>query len=90
VDDIFYYGYKLQRMKKYKEALTAFKAGYERDPKGWLANFGMARGSAGIGDKASALKYMDLSIQLVNDPGTKGYLQRVKQGISDGKEISGL
>jgi hypothetical protein len=77
-------------MKKYKEALSAFKAGYDKEPKGWLANFGMAKGYAGVGDKASALKYMDISIQLVNDAGTKSYLQRVKQGISDGKEISRL
>jgi len=90
VDDIFYYGYKLQRMKKYKDALAAFKAGYDKDPKGWLANFGMAKGYAGVGNTVSALKYADISIQLVNDAGTKSYIRRVRQGISDGKEISGL
>jgi tetratricopeptide (TPR) repeat protein len=89
-EDIYYYGYKLLRMKKYKEALEAYKINYDRAPKDWLTNFGMAKGYAAIGDKTTALKYADSSIQLAQDQGTKEYIGRLKQQISEGKDVSGF
>ena len=89
-DDIYYYGYKLLRIKKYKEALEAFKVNYDKAPKNWLTSFGLAKGYAAIGDKASALKYADNGIQLVSDAGMKEYIGRLKQGIADGKDVTGF
>ena len=87
-DDIYYYGYKLQKMRMYKEALEAFKVNYDKAPKDWLSNLGMAKGYAGLGDKGSALKYADIALQLVGDPGSKSYIERMKQAISEGKDVS--
>jgi len=87
-DDIYYFGYKLQRMKKYMEAMEAFKVNYDKAPKNWLSNLGMAKGYAGLGDKAAALKYADVSLQLVGDPGSKSYVERMKQAIAEGKDVS--
>jgi len=89
-EDIYYYGSKLLRMKKYKEAFDVYKINYDKAPKNWLANLGMAKGCAAMGDKTAAIKYADNSIQLVQDRGTKEYIGRVKQGITDGKDLSGL
>ena len=88
--DIYYYGYRLLQMKKYKEALEAYKINYDKAPKDWLTNFGLAKGYACMGDKTSALKYADSSIQLVQDQGTKEYVGRLKQAISEGKDVSGF
>jgi hypothetical protein len=88
--DIFGYGNKLMRMKKYKEAFDAFKLGYDKAPKEVLTNFGLAKGYAGMGDKTSATKYADICIQMTNDPGTKAYIGRFKQSVADGKDVSGF
>lgn len=88
--DIYYYGYKLLRMKKNKEAFDAFKNNYDRFPKDWLASFGLAKGYAAMGDKTAAIKYADNSMQLTHDQGIKEYIGRLKQGITDGKDVSGF
>jgi len=88
--DIYFYGSKLLRMKKNKEALDAFKINYDRTPKDWLANLGMAKGYAAMGDKTAALKYADVCLRLAEDQGTKEYIGRLKQDIADGKDVSQL
>jgi hypothetical protein len=88
--DIYFYGSKLLRMKKNKEALDVFKINYERTPKDWLTSLGLAKGYAAMGDKAAAMKYADACLGMVGDRGTKQYIGRVKQGIADGKDISQL
>jgi hypothetical protein len=88
--DIYFYGNKLLRMKMNKEALEAFKINYERAPKDWLTSLGMAKGYAAMGDKTAAIKYADGSLRLVEDKGAKEYIERVKQGIADGKDTSQL
>jgi hypothetical protein len=90
VQDIFGYGSKLMRMKKYKQAFDAFKLDYDKAPKEVLTNFGLAKGYAGMGDKTSAIKYADDCIQMTNDPGTKAYIGRFKQSVTDGKDVSGF
>jgi tetratricopeptide (TPR) repeat protein len=86
--DIYYYGNKLLRMKKYKAAFNAYKINYDKAPKDWLTNFGLAKGYAAMGDKTAAIKYADSGIQLAQDPGTKEYIGRLKQDIANGKDVS--
>jgi Protein of unknown function (DUF2911) len=88
--DIYYYGDRLIRMKKYKAAFDAYKIGYDKAPKDWLANLGLGKGYAVMGDKTAAMKYTDISLQLVQDQGTKAYIGRFKQALADGKDISGF
>jgi hypothetical protein len=88
MNDIYYYGYKLMHRKMYKEAFEAFKVNYDKAPKEWFTNFGLAKGYAGIGDKASALKYADNAIQFAQDKGTKEYIGRLKEGINAGKDVA--
>ena len=87
--DIYYYSYKLLKMKKYKQALEACKINYEKSPRDWATNFGLCKTYALMGDKTTALKYADASIQLAPNQGTKNYVARVKQDIIEGKDVSG-
>ena len=89
-EEIIYYGYKLQKMKKYKEALEAIKVVYNKAPKDWVTNLWMAKAYAGLGDKPSAIKYADISQQLAGDAGAKNYVGRIKDAINAGKDVSGL
>jgi tetratricopeptide (TPR) repeat protein len=89
-EDMYHYGSKLLHQKKYKEAFSVFKTSYDKTPKNWIAIFGMAKGAAGMGDKAAAIKYADSSIQLAPDKGSKDYIGRIKKAIADGKDASEL
>jgi hypothetical protein len=86
--DFYDYGYRMQTRKKYPEALQAFKAGYDKQPNEWLANFYLAKGYAGVNDKAAALKYADAGAQLAPDKDTKAFIQRMRQDIADGKDVT--
>ena len=90
IDDIYFYGSNLIRMKNYKGAFEAFKFSYDKSPKNWLTNFGLAKGYAAMGDKTNALKYADVSIQLVQGTDNKDYVTRFRQALADGKDISGF
>jgi len=88
--EIYFYGINLLRMKEYKEALAAFKINYDRTPKDWLTSFGLAKGYAAMGDKTAAMKYADNSILLAQDQGLKAYIGRLKEDITNGKDVSGF
>ena len=92
IDDIFTYAGNLFRMKKYQAAFNAYKINYDKAPKIWLTNFGLAKGYAGLGDKTSAIKYADISLQLMRggEMGAKDYLTRFRQNLVDGKDVSGF
>jgi hypothetical protein len=92
IEDLYFYGSDLVHMKKPMAALNAFKIDYDRAPKNWLTNFGLAKGYAAMGDKTAAIKYADLSIQLVQegDLGGKAYVERFKQDLAAGKDVTGF
>ena len=90
IEDVYFYGSKLLRMKKYPAAFDAFKINYDKAPKNWLTNFGLAKGYAAMGDKTAALKYADNALQLVQDHDAKEYAGRFKQNLTEGKDVSGF
>ena len=90
VEDLYYYASKLLRMKKNKPAFDVFKMDYDKSPNNWLTHFGLARGYAGMGDKTTALKYADSGLQLAQDQEAKAYVEKFKQALADGKDVSGF
>jgi tetratricopeptide (TPR) repeat protein len=82
------YGRTLLRMKKYKEAFDIYKMNYDKTPGDVYTNLGMVRGYAGLGNKTEALKYADKAILLVTDQNSKAYIEKIKQLINDGKDIT--
>jgi hypothetical protein len=92
IDDIYTYGSNLEKMKEHQAAFDAYKYGYDKAPGNWLTNFGLSKGYAGLGDKTSALKYADKSLELLHDDnlGAKSYVTRFRQSLADGKDVSGF
>jgi Protein of unknown function (DUF2911) len=86
--DIHEYGNQLLRQKKDKAAIDVYKHNFDKSPKEMLANIGMAKAYAVMGNKTEALKFMDKSILLARESSTKEYLGRMKQVIIDGKDIT--
>lgn len=77
-------------MKNNKAAFNAFKLAYDKEPKNWVASFGMAKGYAALCDRTTALKYTDSEIQLMGEWMAKPYVQRFRQALADGKDVSGF
>jgi tetratricopeptide (TPR) repeat protein len=92
IDDIYIYGSNLLKTNEHQAAFEAFKFNYDKAPKNWLTNFGLAKGYAGLGDKTSALKYADISLEMLHDDnlGAKSYVTRFRQSLADGKDVSGF
>ena len=90
VEDLFRYGSRQIRLKNNKEAFDVFKMAYTKEPKNWLASFGMAKGYAAMGDRTAALKYTDAAIQLMGEWMSKPYVERFRKDLADGKDVSGF
>jgi hypothetical protein len=90
VEDLYYYGNGLMRMKKFKAAFDVYKMDYDKASRNWLTNFGLAKGYAVMGDKTAAIKYADIALQLAQDQEAKDYVGRFKQSLAEGKDVSGF
>jgi hypothetical protein len=90
VEDLFGYGSRQIRLKNNKAAFDAFKLAYDKEPKNWVASFGLAKGYAALGDRTTALKYTDSAIQLMGEWMAKPYVQRFRAALADGKDVSGF
>ncbi|HEV2479472.1 MAG TPA: DUF2911 domain-containing protein [Puia sp.] len=90
VEDLFGYGSRQVRLKNNKAAFDVFKMAYDKEPKNWLASFGMAKGYAAMGDRVAALKYTDSAIRLMGEWMAKPYVERFREALADGKDVSGF
>jgi hypothetical protein len=88
-EDIYYFASSVLRSGKVQAACNMFKYNYDRSPKDWLGNLGMAKRSAVMGDKPSALNYADTSQQLIQDKDARAYVGQIRQAIADGKNVAG-
>jgi tetratricopeptide (TPR) repeat protein len=90
VEDLFGYGSRQLRLKNNKAAFEVFKMAYAKDPRNWLASFGMAKGYAAMGDRTAALKYTDSALQLMGEWMAKPYVQKFREALAGGKDVSGM
>ena len=82
------YGRTLLRLKKYKEAFDIYKMNYDKNPGDIYTNLGMIRGYAGLGNKAEAINFADKAMLLVTDQNSKAYIEKMKQLVYDGMDIT--
>jgi hypothetical protein len=87
-EDIYFFASSVLRSSKAQAACKMFQYNYDKSPKDWLANLGMAKRSAVMGDKPSALKFADASSQMVQDQDAKAYVGQIRQAIMDGKNVA--
>lgn len=87
-EELYEYGSRQVGLKNNKAAFDVFKMAYDKDPKNWVANFGMAKGYAAINDRKTALKYTDVALDLMGQWMARPYVQRFRQALVDGKDMS--
>jgi len=61
---------------------------YDKNPKEIYTNLGMVRAYASLGNKAEALKFADKAMLLVSDQNSKSYIEKMKQLINEGADIT--
>lgn len=86
--EVHFYGRTLQTMNKPEEAFKVFKLNYEKYPKEYTTNLGMARGYSGMGDYKKALNYLKAGLPLAPDPGSKSRAEAMIKLLEEGKNIN--
>ena len=61
---------------------------YEKNPGDIYTNLGMVRGYASLGNRSEALKFADKAMLLVTDQNSKAYIDKMKQLVKDGMDIT--
>lgn len=86
--EVHFYGRTLQAMNKPDEALKVFKLNYEKYPKEYTTQLGLARGYSGVGDYKKALGYLKAALPQAPDPGSKSRAEAMIKLLEEGKNIN--
>lgn len=86
--EVHFYGRTLQGANKPDEAMKVFKMNFDKHPKEYTTNLGMARGYSGLGDYKKALGYMKAAVQFAPDPGSKARAESMSKVLEEGRTIN--
>lgn len=86
--EVHFYGRTLQSMNKPDEALKVFKLNYDKYPKEYTTQLGLARGYSGVGDYKKALGYLKAALPQAPDPGSKSRAEAMIKLLEEGKNIN--
>lgn len=86
--EVHFYGRTLQGANKPEEAFKIFKFNYDKHPKEYTTNLGMARGYSGLADYKKALTYMKAAVAFAPDPGSKSRAEAMMKLLEEGKTIN--
>lgn len=86
--EVHFYARTLQSMSKPDEAMKVFRLNYDKNPKEYTTNLGMARGYSGLGDYKKALGYLKTALPLAPDPGSKSRAEAMIKQLEEGKNIN--
>ena len=88
MQELHNYARQLLRMKRYKEALEAFKLNGQKNPNVFTTNMGLMRGYSANGDYKNALKYAKLAQPQAPDKGNKEALEKYIPMLEKGQDIN--
>lgn len=86
--EVHFYGRTLQSLNKPDEALKVFKLNYDKYPKEYTTQLGLARGYSGVGDYKKALGYLKAALPQAPDPGSKSRAEAMIKLLEEGKNIN--
>jgi len=88
MNELYFYGRGLTRMKKGQQALEVFKIDYDKFPNQFLTNAGMARGYSAIGEYKKALTYALKAQAQAPDPANKNIVDTMVKKLQGGEDIN--
>jgi hypothetical protein len=88
VTEVHFYGRQLIGAKETDEAFKVFKMNYDRSPKEYTTNVGMARAYSAKGDYKKALGYLKIALPVATDDRAKQNIEAQIKTLEEGKDIN--
>lgn len=88
VIDVHFYGRQLLSQKDVDDAFKVFKSNYDRSPKEFTTNIGMARAWSAKGDLKKAAVFLKAALPLAPDDGAKRNCEALLTKAGEGKDIN--
>lgn len=88
ITDVHFYGRQLVNQKQIDEAFKVFKMNYDKSPKEYTTNIGMARAYSAKGEYKKALTYLKVALPVTPDEGAKRNVESLIQRLEQGQDIN--
>ncbi|HMJ68180.1 MAG TPA: DUF2911 domain-containing protein [Cyclobacteriaceae bacterium] len=88
IQDVHFYGRSLVNQKLIDDAFKVFKMNYDKSPKEYTTNIGMARAYSAKGDYKKALGYLKVALPVTPDDGAKRNVELMITKLEEGKDIN--
>jgi tetratricopeptide (TPR) repeat protein len=88
ITDVHFYGRQLINGQQIDEAFKVFKMNYDKSPKEFTTNVGMARAYSAKGDYKKALTYLKVALPVSPDDGAKRNVEAMIKKLEEGQNIN--
>jgi len=88
IQDVHFYGRSLINDKRVDDAFKVFKMNYDKSPKEYTTNVGMARAYSAKGDYKKAISYLKVALPATPDDGAKRNVENLIKRLEEGKDIN--
>jgi hypothetical protein len=88
ITDVHFYGRQLINQSRPDEAFKVFKMNYDKSPKEYTTNVGMARAYSAKGDYKKALTYLKTALPVSPDDGAKRNVEGLMKRLEEGQDIN--
>lgn len=88
IQEVHFYGRQLLSESRTDEAFKIFKMNYDRSPKEYTTNIGMARAYSAKSDYKKALTHLKAALPVAPDDGAKGNVQNLMKRLEEGQDIN--
>lgn len=86
--DVHFYGRELVNQKQIDDAFKVFKMNYDKAPKDYTTNIGMARGYSAKGDYKKALTYLKVALPISPDEGARRNVEGMIGKLEQNQDIN--
>jgi len=88
IQDVHFYGRELITQNRADEAMKVFKMNYDRSPKEYTTNIGMARAFSAKGDYKKTLTHLKVALPGAPDDGARRNIENLMKRAEEGKDIN--
>jgi tetratricopeptide (TPR) repeat protein len=88
ITDVHFYGRQLLMANEADKAFKVFKMNYDKSPKEYTTNIGMARAYSSKADYKKAISYMKIAIPIAPDDGARRNAENLLKRLEDNQDIN--
>ena len=88
ITDVPFYGRRLLIANEPDKGIQGFKMNYDKSPKEYTTNIGMATAYSGKGDYKKAITYMKVAVPNASDDGARRKAENLLKRLEEGQDIN--